>query len=79
MCKTLGYRVIAITSDDRDALAGRPELDRMYSSRASAERAARRLGRTVVERICDCPWPSASDAAGWDAYRLAHGVGLVHH
>jgi hypothetical protein len=70
----IGWQLTPIRSSDRCRLAGRPEADRLYASRRSAERAARRLGPgIVVTRVCTCPVPSPNDAAGWDAYRIAHG------
>lgn len=46
-----------------------------YVSREAARRAGVRAGLCVTEtRRVDEPTPHANDAAGWDAYRLRHGV-----
>lgn len=79
MCKGMGWRILPFDSAAREQARGRRELQHLYASRRTAERAARRLTARlaqvyIVERVCGCPVPGANDARGWDSYRLAHGI-----
>jgi hypothetical protein len=82
-CKTVGYRLTKLGGGDYATLRARPEGQRLYRHRRSAERAARRLRAQGIScrayRVCACPTPIGGDAAGWDRYRLAHGYSGVHH
>jgi hypothetical protein len=72
---TIGYRIIRINPRGQDAPT------RIYTTERAAFAAAQRFGAKVghphnytSERVTDMPMPGATDAAGWDAYRLAHGI-----